>query len=41
MDDTGSTRIGKAVFNHPFFIPGTATIAFAVLLGFFFGGLML
>ncbi|BBQ51780.1 anaerobic C4-dicarboxylate transporter [Aeromonas jandaei] len=41
MDDTGSTRIGKAVFNHPFFIPGTATIAIAVALGFFFGGIML
>ncbi len=23
MDDTGTTRIGKLVFNHPFFIPGT------------------
>ncbi len=21
MDDTGTTRIGKFVFNHPFFIP--------------------
>ncbi len=41
MDDTGSTRIGKAVFNHPFFIPGVATIAMAVALGFFFGGLIL
>lgn len=27
MDDTGSTRIGKAVFNHPFIIPGTVSIA--------------
>jgi len=41
MDDTGSTRIGKAVFNHPFFVPGVATIAIAVALGFFFGGMML
>ncbi|MGL5588844.1 MAG: C4-dicarboxylate ABC transporter, partial [Aeromonas veronii] len=41
MDDTGSTRIGKAVFNHPFFVPGTATIAIAVALGFFFGGILL
>ncbi|MCZ8486933.1 hypothetical protein O9993_22560 [Vibrio lentus] len=30
MDDTGSTRIGKYVFNHPFFIPGVATISTAV-----------
>ena len=40
MDDTGSTCIGKAVFNHPF-IPGVAYIAMAVALAFFFGGLIL
>ncbi|RTZ14714.1 anaerobic C4-dicarboxylate transporter [Vibrio aquaticus] len=41
MDDTGSTRIGKYVFNHPFFIPGVATIASAVALGFTFGSLFI
>ncbi len=41
MDDTGSTRIGKYVFNHPFFIPGVATIASSVALGFAFGGLLI
>ncbi len=41
MDDTGSTRIGKYVFNHPFFIPGVVTIASAVALGFAFGSLMI
>ncbi|GFH63465.1 MAG: anaerobic C4-dicarboxylate transporter DcuA [Candidatus Desulfovibrio kirbyi] len=41
MDDTGSTRIGKYVFDHPFIIPGTITIFFAVLFGFIFGGIML
>lgn len=41
MDDTGSTRIGKAVFNHPFIIPGTVCIAIAVALGFLFGGVIL
>lgn len=41
MDDTGSTRIGKAVFNHPFFIPGVVTITVSVILGFVFGGLLL
>ncbi|WP_458734461.1 anaerobic C4-dicarboxylate transporter [Zobellella taiwanensis] len=41
MDDTGSTRIGKAVFNHPFFIPGVVTIAASVALGFAIGGLLL
>lgn len=34
MDDTGSTRIGKYVFNHPFLIPGVVTVAVAVALGF-------
>ncbi|MGO2342467.1 anaerobic C4-dicarboxylate transporter [Vibrio litoralis] len=41
MDDTGSTRIGKWVFNHPFMIPGVVTIASSVMLGFLFGGLIL
>lgn len=36
MDDTGSTRIGKWVFNHPFMIPGVITIATAVAFGFVF-----
>ena len=34
MDDTGTTRIGKWVFNHAFFIPGVLAIVFAVVLGF-------
>ncbi|MGR6862410.1 anaerobic C4-dicarboxylate transporter [uncultured Aliivibrio sp.] len=41
MDDTGSTRIGNLVFNHPFFIPGVATISTSVALGFVFGGIIL
>ncbi|WP_261816174.1 anaerobic C4-dicarboxylate transporter [Vibrio gallicus] len=41
MDDTGSTRIGKYVFNHPFFLPGVATISSSVALGFLVGGLVL
>ncbi|CCN38126.1 Anaerobic C4-dicarboxylate transporter dcuA [Vibrio nigripulchritudo SO65] len=41
MDDTGSTRIGQWVFNHPFFIPGVVTIATAVALGFAFGGILI
>lgn len=41
MDDTGSTRIGKYVFNHPFFIPGVVTISSAVALGFTFGGMVI
>ncbi|MBD1557421.1 anaerobic C4-dicarboxylate transporter [Vibrio sp. S9_S30] len=41
MDDTGSTRIGQWVFNHPFFIPGVVTIATAVALGFALGGMII
>ncbi|GAB3532510.1 C4-dicarboxylate ABC transporter [Photobacterium proteolyticum] len=41
MDDTGSTRIGNLVFNHPFFIPGVVTITTSVALGFAVGGIFL
>lgn len=41
FDDTGSTQIGKYVFDHPFLIPGTVTIVSAVILGFVFGGIFL
>ena len=41
MDDTGSTRIGKFVFNHSFIIPGTLCIALAVAFGFLFGSIIL
>ncbi|MDR1529866.1 MAG: anaerobic C4-dicarboxylate transporter [Burkholderiales bacterium] len=41
MDDTGSTRIGKYVFNHPFLIPGILAIAFAVIFGFILAGIVL
>lgn len=41
MDDTGSTKIGQYVFNHPFFIPGVVTIASSVALGFVFGGMVI
>ncbi|MDU2209196.1 MAG: anaerobic C4-dicarboxylate transporter family protein, partial [Veillonella sp.] len=41
MDDTGSTRIGHLVFNHPFFIPGVLAIAVSVALGFVIAPLML
>jgi anaerobic C4-dicarboxylate transporter DcuA len=41
MDDTGTTQIGKAVFNHPFIVPGLINIALAVALGYVFGSLFL
>lgn len=34
MDDTGTTRIGKYIFNHPFFLPGFISIVISVALGF-------
>ncbi|GLP95706.1 anaerobic C4-dicarboxylate transporter [Paraferrimonas sedimenticola] len=40
MDDTGSTRIGRWVFNHPFVIPGLLTIVLAVAFGFAIGPLV-
>lgn len=41
MDDTGTTRIGRFVFDHPFLVPGTVNIAIAVSLGFVFGSVIL
>lgn len=41
MDDTGTTRIGRFVFNHPFFIPGTMAVFFAVCFGFLLGSVIL
>ena len=41
FDDTGSTRIGKYVFDHPFIIPGTLTIVLSVLLAFLIASVVL
>ncbi len=41
MDDTGSTRIGKFVFNHPFIIPGVVAIGLSVVFAFVIGGMIL
>jgi len=41
MDDTGSTRIGRFVFNHSFLIPGTLAIVLSVAFGFLMGHLVL
>ncbi|WP_179038514.1 anaerobic C4-dicarboxylate transporter [Limnobaculum xujianqingii] len=41
MDDTGSTRIGKYVFNHSFLVPGVIAIALSVLFGFIVGNMVL
>lgn len=41
MDDTGTTQIGKFVFNHAFLVPGAINITLAVALGFLFGSFIL
>jgi anaerobic C4-dicarboxylate transporter DcuA len=41
LDDTGTTRIGKYVFNHPFLVPGALAITIAVALGYLFGAIIL
>lgn len=41
MDDTGTTRIGRFVFNHPFFIPGTMGVVLSVCFGFLLGSVLL
>ncbi|QZN94391.1 anaerobic C4-dicarboxylate transporter [Symbiopectobacterium purcellii] len=41
MDDTGSTRIGKYVFNHAFLVPGVLTITLSVVFGFVVGNIVL
>ena len=41
MDDTGTTKIGKYVFDHPFIIPGTVTIALCVIFGFMFAAVII
>ncbi|WP_316670821.1 anaerobic C4-dicarboxylate transporter [uncultured Propionibacterium sp.] len=41
MDDTGSTRVGRFVLNHPFVIPGTVSIAVIVALGFLWAPIIL
>lgn len=41
MDDTGSTRIGKYVFNHPFLLPGVVTISVSVMCAFAIGSVVI
>lgn len=41
MDDTGTTRVGKFVFNHSFILPGTIMVAISVCLGFIVAPILL
>ena len=34
MDDTGTTRIGKYIFNHSFLIPGIVSISVACMVSY-------
>ena len=41
FDSTGTTRIGKYVFNHSFMLPGLMSIVFSVVAGFVFSNILL
>ncbi|MGG7073704.1 anaerobic C4-dicarboxylate transporter [Campylobacter sp. 9BO] len=41
MDDTGTTKVGKFIINHSFFIPGTIMVAISVVLGFIIAPVLL
>ncbi|WP_257296722.1 anaerobic C4-dicarboxylate transporter family protein [Endozoicomonas sp. YOMI1] len=41
FDSTGTTRIGKYVFNHSFMLPGLMAIVFSVVAGFVFSSILL
>lgn len=40
FDSTGTTRIGKYVFNHSFMLPGLMSIVFSVVAGFVFSNII-
>ncbi|WP_163563840.1 anaerobic C4-dicarboxylate transporter [Helicobacter suis] len=41
MDDTGSTKIGAYIFNHPFLFPGVLVITFSVCSSFILAPMLL
>lgn len=41
FDTTGTTRIGKYIFNHSFMIPGLLSMFFSICLGLLFANLFL
>jgi anaerobic C4-dicarboxylate transporter DcuA len=41
FDRTGSTRIGRFLFNHSFMLPGLVAIGTAVAVGFLLSHLLL
>ncbi|AKK11093.1 anaerobic C4-dicarboxylate transporter [Corynebacterium uterequi] len=40
MDDTGSTKIGKLVFNHSFLVPGVLTIVLSIVMAYAIGAVL-
>ncbi|UQY80243.1 anaerobic C4-dicarboxylate transporter [Candidatus Hepatincola sp. Av] len=41
MDNTGTTKMGKYVFNHSFIIPGTLVVIFSVMFSFIMASIVL
>ncbi|OOH90303.1 C4-dicarboxylate ABC transporter [Pasteurellaceae bacterium 15-036681] len=41
FDTTGTTRIGKFIFNHSFMIPGLLSMAFSIAFGLLFANILL
>ena len=41
FDTTGTTRIGKYIFNHSFMLPGLLSMAFSLALGLLFANIFL
>lgn len=41
IDDTGSTRIGRFLFNHPITVPGIINIVIVIVLRYMLGGVIL
>ena len=41
FDTTGTTRIGKYIFNHSFMLPGLLSMAFSIAFGLLFANILL
>ena len=41
FDSTGSTKIGKYIFNHSFMIPGLLSLVFSLIFGLMFAEALL
>ncbi|MDK4689092.1 anaerobic C4-dicarboxylate transporter [Kingella negevensis] len=41
FDTTGTTKIGKYIFNHSFMIPGLLSMAFSLMFGLLFANMLL